>query len=94
MTEPQVVYVERAEPRNAPATTGLVLGLIGATLALIASFASVLLFLWIPAVILGVLAFVFGAIGLTRSNKVDVGKNASLFALLLAVVAMGLPFVL
>ena len=55
---PQVVYVQQA-PANALATTALILGIVGV----------VLFWTFWFGIILGILAIIFGAIGLSRGEE-------------------------
>ncbi|MEU6810672.1 DUF4190 domain-containing protein [Streptomyces sp. NPDC046831] len=55
-------YAMPMQPSNGMGTTGLVLGIIGLV-------CSLTLFLWIFGVVLGILAIIFGAVGLGKANR-------------------------
>lgn len=76
-----MTYQSLTKPTNGLATAALVLGIIGAVLALFPVINAV-------AAIMAVLAIVFGIIGLTRAKRVSTGRGRSIAGLILAVVAL------
>jgi hypothetical protein len=76
---PQVVYVQQTPvPTNGLATAALVLGIIG-----------VVLFwtIWV-GILLGVLATIFGAIGVSRAKRGAPNKGMAVAGLVLGILAM------
>lgn len=76
-----MTYQSLTKPTNGLATAALVLGIIGAVVALFPVINAV-------AAIMAVLAIVFGIIGLTRAKRVSTGRGRSIAGLILAVVAL------
>lgn len=70
------------------ATTGLVLGILAIVLVWIPLFVGLILG-WI----LGLLAIIFGSIGIARASKTGVGKGAGIAGLVLGIVTILLTFV-
>jgi hypothetical protein len=76
---PEVVYVQQTPvPTNGLATAALVLGIIGAVL-----FWTV----W-AGILLGILATIFGAVGLSRTNRGAPNKGMAVAGLVLGVLAI------
>ena len=75
--------VHRQPTGNGMAVAALVCGIVGAVLAFIP-------FLFFVGLILGILAIVFGAIGLSRANKGASGKGMAIAGLILGAVSLAL----
>jgi len=76
---PQVVYVQQTHaPNNALATTALILGIVGV----------VLFWTFWFGIILGVLAIIFGAIGLSRAKSGAPNKGMAIAGLVLGIVSV------
>lgn len=78
-------YYAAAQPQNGMGTASLVLGIIGV----------VLFFAIWPPVILGVLAVIFGAVGLGRAKRgVATNRGVALAGLILGIVAIVAPLLI
>jgi hypothetical protein len=71
------------QPGNGLAVAAMVLGIISV----------VLCFLWFLGPVLGILAIIFGALGLSKSKKVGRGRGAALAGLILGVIGILLSIV-
>lgn len=76
-------YYATPRPRNSMGTAALVLGIIGAVLFWTISI----------AIILGILAIIFGGVGLNRARQgVATNRGSALAGLVLGIVALLVPF--
>jgi hypothetical protein len=76
---PQVVYIQQTPaPNNALATTALILGIVGV----------VLFWTFWFGIILGVLAIIFGAMGLSRAKSGAPNKGMATAGLVLGIVSV------